>query len=184
MPGGIPASLRVTRRYYQPDSNNIIQEYENAKTFGDGAAQEWNNGLETLGKEAMADAARWEKWESQMQLGSDLSQVLREYDLSSFPKYTAEVQSRSAGASVAQLIAVTNGKHGSEHKGFIAVSFSYVHLNSKSHTQPTTTIRRPDGRRILPNRSKTQPNFSCRTKFVISPRAALPEWIRTTASAS
>ena len=124
MPGGIPASLRVTRRYYQPDSNNIIQEYENAKTFGDGAAQEWRNGLETLGKEAMADAARWEKWESQMQLGSDLSQVLREYDLSSFPKYTAEVQSRSAGASVTQLVAVTNGKHGSEHKGFIAVLFS------------------------------------------------------------
>lgn len=59
----------------------------------------------------MADAARWEKWESQLRLGTDLSQVLREYDPSSFTVRLDEAQRRSAGSFGSQPPTVTNGKH-------------------------------------------------------------------------
>lgn len=58
----------------------------------------------------MADSARWEKWEAGLRLGANLAQVLREYDLSSFPHLVQEVQSRSAEAKAAQSSATTNGK--------------------------------------------------------------------------
>lgn len=58
----------------------------------------------------MADAARWEKWEAQLRLGTDLSQVLREYDPSSFPKYNEEVSRRSVAPVGPQPGAAMNGK--------------------------------------------------------------------------
>lgn len=113
MPGGIPSHLRVAKVYYNADIKTIIDDYEDVKSFGDGAAEEWRKGLHTKGKEAMNDAARWEKWEGQMRHGSDLSQVLREYDLSSFPNYLAEAQSRSAGVNGTQPSVGTNGEQAS-----------------------------------------------------------------------
>lgn len=110
MPGGIPAHLRVAKVYYSKDVDAIMDEYNDANSFGNGAAEEWTKGLHTKGKEAMADAARWEKWEGQMRLGSDLTQVLREYDLSSFPRYLQEAQSKSAGVNGAQPVVAANGK--------------------------------------------------------------------------
>lgn len=109
-PGGIPSQLRAAKVYYARDIDRIQQEYDDAKGFGDGAAEEWRKGLHTKGKEVMTDAARWERWEGQMRLGSDLPQVLREYDLSSFPRYREGTQSRSAGASIPQPAVATNGK--------------------------------------------------------------------------
>ncbi|KAI7292081.1 hypothetical protein KC352_g2384, partial [Hortaea werneckii] len=85
LPGGIPSHLRVAKVHYQDDVQTIQEEYEDVKGYGEGTAEEWRKGLVTKGKEAMADAARWEKWESQIRLGADLPHALREYDLASFP---------------------------------------------------------------------------------------------------
>lgn len=110
-PAGIPAYLRVVKLYYNKDIDAIVREYQDAKSYGEGAAEEWRKGLHTKGKDAMADAARWEKWEGQMHFGSDLSQVLREYDPSSFPLRTAATQSRTVVAYGTQPAPVSGGKH-------------------------------------------------------------------------
>lgn len=112
MPGGIPGNLRFAKVYYVPDLEAIKAEEENAKTLGDGAADEWRKGLAAQGKDAMADCARWEKWELNMRPGADLPQVLRECDLSSFPRYLGETHGRSAGVNGTQVQPSTmvNGK--------------------------------------------------------------------------
>lgn len=113
LPGGIPSHLRVAKVHYQADVQTIQEEYEDVKGYGEGTAEEWRKGLVTKGKEAMADAARWEKWESQIRLGADLPHALREYDLASFPKYVEETQGKSAapndGVSGAPLRSLTKG---------------------------------------------------------------------------
>lgn len=112
MPGGIPGNLRFAKVYYIPDLEAIKAEEENAKTLGDGAADEWRKGLAAQGRDAMADCARWEKWELNMRPGADLSQVLRECDISSFPRYLGETHGRSTGVNGTQTqpATVANGK--------------------------------------------------------------------------
>lgn len=112
MPGGIPGNLRFAKVYYIPDLEAIKAEEENAKTLGEGAADEWRKGLAAQGKDAMADCARWEKWELNMRPGADLSQVLRECDMTSFPHYFGQTHGRSAGVNGTQVqpSVVANGK--------------------------------------------------------------------------
>ena len=110
IPPGIPGNLRFSKVYYHPDLVAIQHEENEAQQLGEGAADEWRKGLYNKGKDAMADSARWEKWEAGLRLGANLAQVLREYDLSSFPHLVQEVQSRSAEAKAAQSSATTNGK--------------------------------------------------------------------------
>ena len=110
LPGGIPSHLRVAKVYYRPDVDHIVEEYEEIKGYGEGTADEWKKGLSNRGKEKMADAARWERWEQQMRYGADLAHVLREYDLSSFPRHVEEAQGKSAGVSSAPPAQVMNGK--------------------------------------------------------------------------
>lgn len=116
-PGGIPSQLRVAKVYYTKDVKDIQAEHEDVQGYGEGAAEEWRKGLNNKGKEAMADAARWEKWESQTRPGADMVRTLREYDLSSFPHYVEEMQSRSAGVSSTTTThhpppaVAANGKH-------------------------------------------------------------------------
>ncbi|KAF2169857.1 hypothetical protein M409DRAFT_20271 [Zasmidium cellare ATCC 36951] len=105
----IPANLRFSKMYYKPELDAIKDEAELAKTLGEGAADEWRKGLVAKGKEAMADCARWEKWELNMRAGTDLAQVLREYDLSSFPRLVQDAQSRSAGVNGTQPPVAANG---------------------------------------------------------------------------
>ena len=109
-PGGIPSHLRAAKVYYQPDVQNIVEENQNAFSLGAGAAEEWKKGLNNRGKEAMADAARWEQWEGQMPPGTDLSQLLREYDVS-FSNPVGQAYSSAAVPNGAQLTMATNGKH-------------------------------------------------------------------------
>ncbi|KAF2769460.1 hypothetical protein EJ03DRAFT_327310 [Teratosphaeria nubilosa] len=99
LPGAIPQHSGISKVYYQPDVDAIAAEFEYVKGYGNGAAEEWRKGLDTKGRERMADAARWEKWESQVGFGADLAQVLREYDLPSFPRYVAGTQSKATGVS-------------------------------------------------------------------------------------
>lgn len=107
---GIPANLRFSKINYKPQLDAIKEEAELAKTLGDGAADEWRKGLVTKGKAAMADCARWERWELSMRPGTDLAQVLREYDVSSFPRLVEETHSRSAGVNGTQPPLTANGK--------------------------------------------------------------------------
>ncbi|KXL46642.1 hypothetical protein M433DRAFT_65402, partial [Acidomyces richmondensis BFW] len=72
-PGGIPSQLRVAKVYYTKDVKDIQAEHEDVQGYGEGAAEEWRKGLNNKGKEAMADAARWEKWESQTRPGADMT---------------------------------------------------------------------------------------------------------------
>ncbi|PIB01796.1 hypothetical protein CB0940_01717 [Cercospora beticola] len=113
IPPGIPGSLRFSKVYYQPQLAAIKQEEDDAQQLGQGAADEWRKGLYNKGKDAMADSARWEKWEAQLRLGANLAHVLREYDLSSFPQHVQAIQSSSAGASTFQSSSTTmaNGPH-------------------------------------------------------------------------
>ena len=143
LPGGIPSHLRVSKVYYSDDIQAIVEEFEDAKTLGQGAAEEWKKGLVNKGKEAMADAARWEKWEGQLRLGTDLSQALREYDRSSFPHHVEEVQSRSAGPIITQPAMAVNGKHTFSHY----TSTSTVSFSSNS-LSPTEFLARHE--RICP----------------------------------
>ncbi|USW46981.1 Putative F-box-like domain superfamily protein [Septoria linicola] len=111
MPPGITSNLKFSKVYYQPHLAAIKQEENEAQQLGQGAADEWRKGLYNKGKDAMADSARWEKWEAQLRLGVNLAQVLREYDPSSFPHRVPDVQSRSAAVSTAQLPLTANGPH-------------------------------------------------------------------------
>ena len=65
--------------YSQKHIDDLQQEHQNAMEFGTAAAEEWVKGLPLLGKQQMADAARLERWEASLPLGSDIPQVLREY---------------------------------------------------------------------------------------------------------
>lgn len=75
------ASIKGTmfKVYSQKHIDDLQQEHQNAMEFGTAAAEEWVKGLPLLGKQQMADAARWERWEAQLPLGSDISKVLRDY---------------------------------------------------------------------------------------------------------
>lgn len=75
------ASIKGTmfKVYSQKHIDDLQQEHQNAKEFGTAAAEEWVKGLPLLGKQQMADAARLERWEASLPLGSDIPQVLREY---------------------------------------------------------------------------------------------------------
>ena len=133
LPGGIPSHLRVAKVHYQADVQTIQEEYEDVKGYGEGTAEEWRKGLVTKGKEAMADAARWEKWESQIRLNADLPHALREYDLASFPKYVEETQGKSAvpnddvsGAPLRSLATTKGGKQA------LLSSLSSMFFNSSS----------------------------------------------------
>jgi hypothetical protein len=108
-PGGIPSHLRVAKVYYAADVQHIVEEQNDAISFGAGAAEEWKKGLPTRGKEAMADAARWEQWEGQMPPGTDISQLLSEYDA---PPSTSVGQAYSSAATPNGMhpTMATNGK--------------------------------------------------------------------------
>lgn len=103
--------------YYKPDVSNIVEEQSDANSFGGGAVEEWKKGLITRGKEAMADAARWEQWAAPMPQGMALSQVLREYDVPSFSVSTGMPYSNSAMPNGSQPMMTMNGKHLSHQCG-------------------------------------------------------------------
>jgi hypothetical protein len=84
-PNGMPAQTRLQKTFHRKDVDSIIAEVDEVNSFGDGAADEWRKRLTQRGKNAMADSSRWERWEGTLPLGKVLAEVLREYDLASFP---------------------------------------------------------------------------------------------------
>ena len=69
----------MAKVYSRKNIDDLQQEHQSALEFGEAAAEEWLKGLPLLGKQQMADAARWERWEALLTLGSDIPKVLREY---------------------------------------------------------------------------------------------------------
>lgn len=98
------ASIKGTmyKVYSQKHIDDLQQEHQNAMEFGTAAAEEWVKGLPLLGKQQMADAARWERWEAQLPLGSDISKVLRDY----FRSYSAPLIGEASAAVPAAAVTV------------------------------------------------------------------------------
>lgn len=59
-----PPTLQLTKYYFRPQIDELRQKLEEAKALSLAAAEEWYKGLEMSGKELLADAARWEQWET------------------------------------------------------------------------------------------------------------------------
>lgn len=95
--------------YYRRDIDELQQEYEDAKEFGDAAAEEWVKGLPLNGKQQMADAARWERWEALHPPGTHPATTLREYfrPISAPPPATVSEQTLAAAPPAA--LPVSNG---------------------------------------------------------------------------
>ncbi|PNP80271.1 hypothetical protein FNYG_06347 [Fusarium nygamai] len=62
--GTVPPHIQVTKIFWSEHVEQIKLEFENVKALGSAAAEEWIKGLEIRGKQALADASRWEKWAS------------------------------------------------------------------------------------------------------------------------
>ncbi|KAG9507029.1 hypothetical protein J7337_000577 [Fusarium musae] len=60
--GTVPPHIQVTKLFWSEHVEQIKLEFENVKALGSAAAEEWIKGLEIRGKQALADASRWEKW--------------------------------------------------------------------------------------------------------------------------
>ncbi|KAF5666263.1 hypothetical protein FHETE_6311 [Fusarium heterosporum] len=60
--GAIPPDTQVTKLFWSEHVEKIKAEFEHVKALGSAAAEEWIKGLEIRGKQALADASRWEKW--------------------------------------------------------------------------------------------------------------------------
>jgi hypothetical protein len=59
-----PPNLQLTKYYFRPQVKKLQRELDEAKTLSLAAAEEWYKGLEMSGKQALADAMRWEQWET------------------------------------------------------------------------------------------------------------------------
>ncbi|KAH7160169.1 hypothetical protein B0J13DRAFT_540561 [Dactylonectria estremocensis] len=59
----LPSQSQVTKVFWSPHLEEIKSEFETVKLLGSAAAEEWVKGLEIRGKQALADASRWEKWD-------------------------------------------------------------------------------------------------------------------------
>ncbi|KAK2759043.1 hypothetical protein FQN54_003142 [Arachnomyces sp. PD_36] len=57
------ANFNLTKYYFKPHIQAMKREFDEVKALGSATAEEWVKGLETNGKEKLADAARWEQWE-------------------------------------------------------------------------------------------------------------------------
>lgn len=86
----------------------------------------------------MADAARWEQWEGQMPPGTDLSQLLREYDVS-FSNPVGEAYSSAAVPNGTQLTMAMNGKQFSEQCGQSILVNAF--LSDFTHFPEISTVR-------------------------------------------
>jgi hypothetical protein len=108
------ASIKGTmyKVYSQKHIDDLQQEHQNAMEFGTAAAEEWVKGLPLLGKQQMADAARLERWEALLPLGSDIPQVLREYfrpySVSAIGEAPVAVASATVSAVPAPAVSATS----------------------------------------------------------------------------
>ncbi|WEW58543.1 hypothetical protein PRK78_004011 [Emydomyces testavorans] len=58
-----PSGLSLTKFYLKSHIETMKNKFEEVKSLGPAAAEEWVKGLEGNGKEKIADSAKWEQWE-------------------------------------------------------------------------------------------------------------------------
>lgn len=155
-PNGMPAQTRLQKTFYRKDVDNITAEVDEVNSFGDGAADEWRKGMTQRGKDAMADSSRWERWEGTMPIGKMPAEVLREYDLASFPRLLDQ-QQRQQRQTTSQYAHVGGALaappfHGKQ-ESFSNLDFSYfcpthhrtiflsVHGSSKARIRGESTCK-------------------------------------------
>ncbi len=68
-----PPTLHMTKYYYKPDIESIKRELEDVKGLGPAATEEWIKGMDRVGKDRMAEAARWERWEAKYKMEAMMS---------------------------------------------------------------------------------------------------------------
>lgn len=54
----------MKKYFYIPHIERLLKDFDEVKTMGSAAAEEWVKGLDQEGKDKMSDAARWEQWEA------------------------------------------------------------------------------------------------------------------------
>nr|OQO32018.1 hypothetical protein B0A51_00817 [Rachicladosporium sp. CCFEE 5018] len=119
--GGIPGHLRIVKTFLKKDLATITDELSEVKSFGEGTADEWRKGLAQRGKDAMADASRWERWEQNLPPGIQLGHWIREYDLASFPHHLDNLLRDVSEAKARHESAQTNGAAHHQQPDFQAV---------------------------------------------------------------
>jgi hypothetical protein len=150
---GIPGHLRIMKTYHKRDLAAITSQLDEVKAYGEGTADEWRKGLAQTGKDAMADASRWERWEHSLPLGTVLGELLKEYDSASFPCYFEAMREQAAAVKGMYTTApVMNGKQLSissfESMPFLRVLFLPWQLSS-SYCGRTIVCPNARSRRVL-----------------------------------
>ncbi|OJD19774.1 hypothetical protein AJ78_00273 [Emergomyces pasteurianus Ep9510] len=59
-----PGDMTLTKHFYKAHVDDMRRKFEEVKSLGPAATEEWIKGLEGNGKEKLADASRWEQWEA------------------------------------------------------------------------------------------------------------------------
>ncbi|KAI7972276.1 hypothetical protein EIK77_003700 [Talaromyces pinophilus] len=60
----IPTDLQLSKYYSNLEIDQLMNEFDDVKSLGPAALEEWMKGLESMGKRKLSDAARWEQWEN------------------------------------------------------------------------------------------------------------------------
>ena len=107
---GINNNANVHRVYHENDLAAIFREMQDVESYGPGVSDEWKKGLQQRKSGAMADSARWERYEAQMPPGTNFEEMLREYDPSSFPPPVAQQYNQYGSVNGAHPAAHANGK--------------------------------------------------------------------------
>ena len=115
-----PPGIQLVKYFFRPHIEEIKKDLEEAKSMGSATAEEWVKGLETAGKDKLADAARWEQWEGNGGLRALISrQSVKPRDSDSQP-------SSLTGASQIPKS---------------AVQFGAMRDLGSGHSSPTTNVR-------------------------------------------
>ncbi|KAJ9213332.1 hypothetical protein DTO166G4_5139 [Paecilomyces variotii] len=60
----VPPSAAITKYYFKPHIDRLKLKFEDVKSLGPAVVEEWIKGLDSEGKEHLADSSRWEQWEA------------------------------------------------------------------------------------------------------------------------
>ena len=60
-----PPDITLSKFYYQDHLDAIKRKFEDVRALGGSTAEEWFKGLEGTGKDMLADALRWERWDAE-----------------------------------------------------------------------------------------------------------------------
>ncbi|KAL1850788.1 hypothetical protein Plec18170_006622 [Paecilomyces lecythidis] len=112
----------MTKYYYKPHIDRLKRKFEDVKSLGPAAVEEWIKGLESKGKEHLADSARWEQWEVNgglraVQEGGSL--------IGTRPRSPAKSDSAGPSSAASRRSVSSNGKWTSSEQGPVVSASRY-----------------------------------------------------------